>query len=210
MFVLKLTAFFGTLHLASAQSFQVAIEAYPQLSDFADLLSTNPTIATSLLSTSASAPKTLLVPNNNAFVAYQAKTGVAVGNTEKDLLQDTLNYQTLNGSYTAESFSEPKGVTIPTLLTGETYNNRSAGAALASAAAGQKDGQVVFVSALKGTSGFTVRQLNSDAALVRSGLGSDVRLETTEGVWDGGRFHIIDRYAAVSLTSASQAARACN
>lgn len=192
MLFLQLTAFFGTLHLASAQSFLVAIQSYPQLSQFAALLTTNPTIATGLLSVSASAPKTLLVPNNNAFLTYKASTGLEVASTEKGLLQDTLNYQTLNGSYTAQSFSEPKGVTIPTLLTGETYNNRSAGSALSSASAGQKDGQVVFVSAQKGTSGFTVRQLSSDGALVRSGLASDVSLTTTEGVWDGGRFHIID------------------
>ena len=204
MLLFKLSALIGTCTLLTqirAQSLLSAISTYPELTEFSSLLTSNPVLATSLLSSAASAPKTLLIPNNNAFLTYQTTTGVSLPTTlqnatSSSLFEQVLKYHTLNGSYAAASFAPEKGVTIPSLLTGETYNNRSSGSALNSASAGQKDGQVVFIASDTGSSTFTVRarQLGSEAAFVQSGLGRKVNLTATEGVWDGGLFHIVDGY----------------
>lgn len=186
MYSSKITAILSVLHLAQAQSFLAAISTYPQLSNFSSLLTTNPDVATGLLSFSASSPQTVLVPNDDAFLNYQAATGQEITSSATDLLQKVVQYHTLDGSYSAESFSPQEGVTIPTLLTDETYNNRSAGAALSSVgatgASGGKNGQVVFIAPQTGST-FTIRQLSSEGAFVQTGLAARVNLTAVDGVW---------------------------
>jgi uncharacterized surface protein with fasciclin (FAS1) repeats len=172
-----------SLPASQAQSLIQALSTYPELSRFSGLLSTNPTIAQGLISGSTSDPKTILIPNNNAFSSYQAKTGQEVIAAPADILVPLLQYHVLNGSYTTQSFTASPGVTVPTLLTGEKYNNRSAGAALSSpgVSGGARNGQVVFISPQA-----------SGPAYVQSGLASKVNLTAVDGTWDGGRFQIID------------------
>lgn len=183
MLTVRLALFASLSGLGHAQSLLQALSTYPELTQFSNLLSTNPSLASGLLS--ADAERTVLVPNNKAFAAYQQQTGQGLGAASAEVLRPFLQYHVLDGSYDASSFKPNRGVTIPTLLTGEVFNNRSAGAALSSFAASSGDddnnGQVVFAAP---------RQ--SGPVYVQSGLAQQVNLTTTNGTFEGGRFHIID------------------
>jgi Fasciclin domain len=182
--------------VAQAQSFLIAISAYPQLSNFTNLLMTNPGLASSLLSFSASTPQTVLVPDDNAFLSFQQSTGQSFSNQSQDYLQAVGQYHILNGNLTSQDFLHAEGITVPTGLTGPTYNNRTAGDALISSGAttGNHDGQVVFIAPNTTSTSFSARQLGSGGAYVQSGLGHQVNLTAIDGVWDGGAFQIVDGY----------------
>jgi hypothetical protein len=187
-------SYFG--FVTQAQSFLKAISAYPQLSDFTNLLTTNPGVASSLLSFSASAPQTVLVPDDNAFLSFQQSTGQPFSNQSQDYLQAVGQYHILNGNLTSQDFLHAEGITVSTGLTGPTYNNRTAGDALISSGAttGNHDGQVVFIAPNTTSTSFSARQLGSGGAYVQSGLGHQVNLTAVDGVWDGGVFQIVDGY----------------
>jgi uncharacterized surface protein with fasciclin (FAS1) repeats len=175
--------------IVQAQSFLSAISAYPQLSNFTSLLSTNPALASSLFSFSASAPQTVMVPDDNAFLSFRQATGQTVPNISQDNLQPMLQYHMLSGLFTQKSFAVPEGVTVPTGLTGPTYNNRTAGAALSSVGAttANQDGQVVFIAPNTSTS----------RLYVQSGGGRRVNLTAVDQVWEGGRFHSVDGFVTI-------------
>lgn len=190
------TAFFCIccISIAAAQSFITAIGAYPQLSNFATLYRNNSFLASKLLTGSPTNPQTVLIPNNTAFANYQLATGRSLLNLSVEELQTLLSYHVLVGGLTSTDFAQPAGITVPSLLVGEQYDNRTGGAALASvggtSASASHDGQVVFISAkVNSTGSFGSGQ---SQAVVRSGLGNTVNLTTVDGTWDGGRFHIID------------------
>jgi hypothetical protein len=182
--------------VAQAQSFLNAISTYPQLSNFTSLLTTNPGLASSLLSPSPSAPQTVLVPDNNAFLSFQTSTGQSFSNQSQDYLMAVGQYHILNGNLTSQDFLHAEGITVPTGLMGPTYDNRTAGDALLSSGAttGNHDGQVVFIAPNTTSASFSKRQLGSPAAYVQSGLGHQVNLTAIDGVWDGGAFQIVDGY----------------
>jgi hypothetical protein len=94
------------------------------------------------------------------------------------------------------TFSTRRGVTVPTGLSGPTYDNRTAGDALISSSAitGNNDGQVVLIAPNTTSTSFKAGQLTAPGAFVQSGLGHQVNLTTLDGTWDGGRFHIVDWY----------------
>jgi Fasciclin domain len=181
---------------AQALSFLEAISAYPQLSNFTNLLNSNAGLA-SLFHSSAAAPQTVLVPDNTAFQSYQKSTGQPFASQPYDYLQAAINYTLLNGNLQSQDFLHPAGITVPTGLTGPQYDNRTAGSALSSSGAstGNRDGQVVFIAPNTTSTSFGPRQLNSAGAYVQSGLGHQVNLTAVDGLWDGGMFQIIDGYA---------------
>lgn len=184
----------------SAQPFLKAISAYPQLSNFTGLLSSNPGLASGLLSFSASSPQTVLVPDDSAFQKYEQVTGKSISASPQEDLVPVVQYHSLAGLFTGDDFAAPAGITIPTGLTGPVYNNRSAGAALSSvgASTGNHDGQVVFIAPQNTSTSFTVRQLSSPGAFVQSGLAQQVNLTAIDGEWDGGKFHIVDGFVNIS------------
>ncbi|KAE9374020.1 FAS1 domain-containing protein [Stipitochalara longipes BDJ] len=179
-----------------ALSFVQAISAYPQLSNFTSLLNSNGGLAQPFYSFSYSAPQTVLVPDNNAFLAFQQSTGQSFASQPYDYIQSVINYQLLNGNLKSQDFLHPAGVSVPTGLTGPTYDNRTAGSALISSGAstGNHDGQVVFIAPNTTSTSFSPRQLGSTGAYVQSGLGHQVNLTAVDGVWDGGVFQIIDGF----------------
>jgi len=189
--------------VVQAQSFLTAISAYPQLSNFSNLLSNNPVLASSLLTFSALAPQTVLVPDNGAFLSFEQATGQTVPSLSQGLLQPLIQYHTLSGLFTSQNFTAPEGITVPTGLMGPTYDNRTAGAALSSVGAttGNQDGQVVFIAPNTTSTTLKVRQLGSPGAFVQSGLGHQVNLTAIDGHWDGGSFQIVDGFALLRLTS---------
>ncbi|PVH71119.1 FAS1 domain-containing protein [Cadophora sp. DSE1049] len=170
-----------------AQSFLSAISAYPQLSNFTNLLSTDPALASSLFSYSATAPQTVLVPDDNAFLSFRQATGQTFPSISQNNSLPVLQYHMLSGLFTQKSFADPDGLTAPTGLRGPTYNNRSAGAALSSlgATTANQDGQVVFIAPNASI---------SPDLYVQSGRGRRVNLTAIDQVWDGGRLHTVDGF----------------
>jgi len=198
-FSLGIRTIFWFSHFAfvvKAQSFLKAISAYPQLSNFTNLLTQNPSLASSLLSSSASTPQTVLVPDDDAFLSFLKSTGQSFSNQSQDYLLAVGQYHILNGNLTSQDFLHAEGITVPTGLTGPTYDNRTAGDALISSGAttGNHDGQVVFIAPNTTSTSFSTRQLDSGGAFVQSGLGHQVNLTAVDGVWDGGAFQIVDGF----------------
>ena len=179
-----------------ALSFVQAISLYPQLSNFTSLLNSNQGLVQLFSSFSSSAPQTVLVPDDNAFVAFQQSTGQSFASQSYDYIQNVINYQLLNGNLKSQDFSHPAGTTVPTGLTGPTFDNRTAGSSLISSGAstGNHDGQVVFIAPHTTPTSFKSRQLDSSIAYVQSGLGHQINLTAVDGVWDGGLFQIVDGY----------------
>jgi uncharacterized surface protein with fasciclin (FAS1) repeats len=176
--------------IAAGQSFLTAISAYPQLSNFTALIQNNTSLASTLLNGSASALQTVLVPNNTAFANYQSLTGTPISSLSSAELEPILSYHILVGQLTTPDFSQPQGLTAPSLLVGGQYDNRSAGAGLSSvggSTSASHDGQVVFISASAG-----LTNTSSPTSMVESGLGNTVNLTALDGTWDGGRFQMVD------------------
>jgi len=177
----------------NSQSFYVAISQYPQLSSFASFYQNNFPVAGQLLTNSLTEPQTVLVPNNDAFIRFERENGYSITALSSAELSSLMQYHILVGSLTAANFSGTRGFTAPSLLTGEQYNNRSAGSALSSSfpSGTNVNGQVVFIQS-RLQSGSPPAGLES--LEVRSGLSSSANLTALDGVWDGGRFQMIDRY----------------
>lgn len=197
----------------NSQTLLEAISEFPELSNFTDLMNNNPDLAGALLTSNASSltgQSTVLVPDNSAFTKLSALYNVSMGSLSTEQLEPYLSYHLLVGLVTSENFTAPEGVTIPTYLTGPTYNNRSAGEGLGSSGADGDlhNGQVVFFQAKSGSSSgngtkrFVLRQLQNPTVNAQGGLGhqivgiesgkcapqADCRTESHSGRWHvGGR-----------------------
>lgn len=175
----------GTLSLIShgyAQTLLQAISDFSQLSRFSQLMTNNPELAGALLTSNASTfggPSTILVPDNSAFDKVSVIYNVSMANLTVAQLEPYLQYHLLVGEVTTENFTSPRGVTVPTFLTGPQFNNRTAGAALGSSGASgdPRNGQVVFFqskpknSTSKRGQTFKIRQLQNPTVNAQGGLG---------------------------------------
>lgn len=169
---------------AASQSLLVAISQYPELSRFTELMTNNPGLAGALLtsnSSSLSGPSTVLVPDNSAFDKVSVLYNVSMSDLSVEELEPYLQYHLLAGEVLSNNFTAPAGITVPTYLTGPTYNNRSAGDALGSTGADGDvhNGQVVFFQAksggtVNGTKRFAVRQLQNPTVDAQGGLGHKI------------------------------------
>jgi uncharacterized surface protein with fasciclin (FAS1) repeats len=187
-----------------AQTLLEAISNITELSSFAAFYSANTALAERLYGNSNLWPITVLVPNNDAFATYQTQhNNISLTEVPADVLSALIQYHTLVSNLTSTNFTEDGGggVTIPTLMTDPPYNNRSVGPELASKFGGKEkaSGQVVFVKpgTASSPSRYTLmsRQNSASTSSIRSGLSSNVGLITRDddsGLWEGGRFHIID------------------
>ena len=83
-----------------AQSLLDVTALDPQLSDFSDLLLTNPDAAAGLLTNISSGrqKQTILVPSNGAFDRYRLRAGSSFSSLSSSDLGNVLNYHTLQGS----------------------------------------------------------------------------------------------------------------
>ena len=186
---------------AEAQSFLTAISQFPELSNFTTLMYDNPGLAGALLTSNATSLTqiTVLVPDNSAFDKLEAQLGAPIGSLTVEQLEPILQYLVMVGEWTTNNFTVQNGTTVPTLLTGPLYNNRSAGAALGSSGASNDphNGQVVFVEAINSgsspTKRFALRQLAPPIATVQGGLGHQINMTAVDGYWDGGVFQIVDK-----------------
>jgi hypothetical protein len=186
----------------SAQSFYTAISQYPQLSNFTLFYQNNFPLASLLLTPSSTEPHTVLIPNNDAFTNYEHKHGYSVTYLSATELESLIRYHVLIGSLTSTNFSAPRGLTAPSLLVDQQYNNRSAGVGLSSSFGNATgvNGQVVFISGPHPHSNkFLVRKSGTQSLKVHTGLSSDANLTALDGIWDGGRFQEIDQYVSIFL-----------
>ncbi|KIW90082.1 uncharacterized protein Z519_09513 [Cladophialophora bantiana CBS 173.52] len=190
-----------------AQSFLTAISQFPELSNFTTLMYDNPGLAGALLTSNATSLTqiTVLVPDNSAFDKLEAQLGAPVGSLTVEQLEPILQYLVLVGEWTTDNFIVQNGTTVPTLLNGPMYNNRSAGPALGSSGAPNDphNGQVVFIQASNSnptsSKRFIVRQLPQPTATVQGGLGQQINLTAIDGYWDGGVFQIVDQFLDLPL-----------
>src|SRR5438045_3324912 len=97
------------LSCASAQSFYAAISNYPQLSNFTVFYQNNFHLASLLLTNLPANPRTVLVPNNNAFTNYEREHGYSVTALSEPELESLIRYHVLIGSLTSTNFSRPRG-----------------------------------------------------------------------------------------------------
>ncbi|KAH6695979.1 hypothetical protein BKA61DRAFT_623658 [Leptodontidium sp. MPI-SDFR-AT-0119] len=183
---------------AGAQSFYAAISQISQLSNFTSFFENNFPLASQLLTNSSTEPHTILVPNDNAFAKYESDNGYSITALSATELTSLIQYHVLVGRLSSANFSASRGLTAPSLLVGEQYNNRSAGTALSAnfSNPASANGQVVFIqSGLQSSSKkFRVRGAGLQSLEVRSGLSSDANLTALDGIWDGGMFQMIDRF----------------
>jgi len=163
------------------------------------LIKSNPTVASSFLSASALSPQTVLVPEDNAFLSFQKSTGQSFFDASRNYQIPTIQYHILNGNYSTQDFQRQEGITIPTALTDELYNNRTGGDEMRSSSAktGNTDGQVVFIAPDSASTTLQVRQVASPGAYAQSGLGNQVNLTSVSGVWDGGSFYTVNGYVCL-------------
>ena len=169
-----------------------AISVYPQLSNFTAFYQNNIEVANLLLTNSSTEPRTILIPNNDAFANFELQHGVSIWSLSAADLEALLQYHILVGKLTAANFSQPSGLTVPSLLTGQQYDNRSAGPELSSSFGNTEhaNGQVVYISSAgqSGSRKLAFRQSGTSGLQVRSGLGAEADLTPLDGVWDGGMF----------------------
>lgn len=127
-------------------------------------------------------PLTELVPSDSAFANYKRDNGVAITSLNATELLPIVQYHVLVGMLDQANLSPPQGVTVPTLLNAEQYNNRTPGALFNSEyGADRGSGQVVVInSSGSGTSSarrFTVRRSSgASVAPVRSGMDATVNM----------------------------------
>ncbi|KAF8242776.1 FAS1 domain-containing protein [Wilcoxina mikolae CBS 423.85] len=181
-----------------SQPLMVATQNRVDLSRFRQLVLNNPGPSRVLITQTQDPPsqqRTLLIPNNAAFAAYEAKYGRPVESTPQTILSALLAYHTLNGPLTDIQLSQPGGLSAPSSLIDTTYNQRIPALQMP----GPKDGQVVLLTQVAGLGRFSKRgQMNPLYA--QSGLGDQVGVETTGYDWDGGRWHVVDGFLTLPIT----------
>ena len=181
----------------SAQSFLQAIDAYPKLSSFHQLLLANSTLAGGLLSNGSisaangtnSTLHTILVPSNDAFTNYQKAYGHPIDRLSSSDLGNVIQYHSLQGALSSSDLQRPRGLVANTALTAPTYDNRELGSN------GAQLPQVVYIAPPSTNGTVVVRQIrgtNAADRLVKSGLGSTVNVDFVNGRFDGGVFQIVD------------------
>ncbi|KAI4137261.1 MAG: hypothetical protein LQ341_005221 [Variospora aurantia] len=181
-----------------AQSLLDATAPYSQLSDFNDLLSSNPDIAASLLTniSSSSQQQTILVPSNDAFSDYRQRNGASVGSLSSSDVGNILNYHTLQGALSSSDIQQPGGLVSNTALTDPNYVDREV------LTGGERLSQVVYISSTETATGVRImaRQRNVLSSTdVQSGEGNLIELEPTPANWSGGVFYVVNGFLTLPV-----------
>lgn len=179
-------------------SLVTALRPFPQASDFSSFITLNPEALTSLLPNDTTGGVTLLVPSNTAFSTYQTKYGVSLASISQDQVRTVLQYHVLVAPLNSTDFKQAtNGLTVPTFLTDQQYNNRSAGPALLAEFGKNANGQVLYFSKdpISSSSKVRVRVRQSqsgDTTNVRAGVSEVTTLDVIDGKWEGGTFQIVN------------------
>lgn len=188
-----------------AQSFTEAISGYPALSSFKALLRENPSLAPLLTSAApgnSSQNYTILVPSNDAFIAYRKENDAEISSLPLADLKAALKYHILEEELPSAQImtAPPSRLVIPTKLTDEKYNNRTAGAQLEEGAGNDNaDGQVVILN-VRTKKGKSKRDEDKEITVL-SGLHDETKMTVLDGVWDHGVFQMVDKYATTIISN---------
>jgi len=156
-----------------------ALAQYPSLSSLRQLVNQQPSLVNALFGNNKNF--TLLAPSNEAFSTYASSHDRSLTNAGPDLLKNTLSYHILAGGLTYSNFDSALGITVPTLLTGELYNNRSSGVSLAANFGPGANGQVVLI------------QKHSDGYVQVQASSLIVNLTSLDKQWTGGYIQMVDK-----------------
>ncbi|WEW58637.1 hypothetical protein PRK78_004105 [Emydomyces testavorans] len=183
--------------ISVAQSLTEAIAGYPPLSDFNSLLRQTPNLAPLLTSPSqgnSSQNYTVLVPSNKAFDDYRAKYGADITGLPVPDLQAIIKYHILEQALPSAELltAPPPRLVVPTELTAEQYNNRSAGADIQTAVKNENANGQVVIFKVQSQKGGSKRQ-NKDIS-VSSGLYDSSKITILDGTWSHGIFQMIDSF----------------
>ncbi|KAK0648150.1 FAS1 domain-containing protein [Cercophora newfieldiana] len=173
-----LAGFIPRVFSDTASDLSAALAQYPSLSNLRQLVNQQPTVINTLFGNNKNF--TLLAPSNEAFSSFASSHDRSLPSAEPDLLKNTLSYHILAGGLTYSNFDGPRGITVPTLLTGELYNNRSSGVSLAANFGPGANGQVVLIQ--KQSDGYVQVQ----ASLLQ------VNLTALDKQWSGGYIQMVD------------------
>jgi uncharacterized surface protein with fasciclin (FAS1) repeats len=172
----------GTLQ----DSLSSALANYPGLSTFRGLLTSNTTLLSAILPSNVG-KVTVLIPDNDAFSAFTAKRG-PLSSIPPDQLLAILKYHFMVSELTSSNFTVAGGITIPTFLEDQQFNNRSESADLVAQFGANANGQVVYASASPiNPAKIRVRD-GSTSVELRGGLAQGGDLNALDGTWAGGVF----------------------
>ncbi|KAF4333401.1 transforming growth factor-beta-induced ig-h3 [Fusarium beomiforme] len=188
-----------------------AIADYNSLSLFRSLLSAAPQVLTETLS-SKDTNVTVLVPTNDAIKGYLKASGISdVTELNQTTLQTFFSYHIMVASLSSTDFDESRGLSVPTLLKSESFNNRTAGPQIQSQFGDNADGQVIFASRVQkgkradgNASGPTVN--------LRAGEEQNIKMTAVDGSWgakNASRFQIVDKVLLPPI-SCSNTVKAAN
>ncbi|KAF7553714.1 hypothetical protein G7Z17_g3465 [Cylindrodendrum hubeiense] len=185
----RLAANVALLGLASAQTtepqdgLEVALLNYPDLSLFRSLLGQAPESLENVLSDDTN-NITVLVPTNEAINAYLTASGLSnITELKSDDIETFFSYQILAVSLKGADFDDPNGMTVPTLLQGDKFNNRSAGPMLEQQYGERATGQVVFATHKDKSARRVKRQDAGPVVNIRAGLAQDVGMTAVDVKW---------------------------
>jgi uncharacterized surface protein with fasciclin (FAS1) repeats len=185
----SITAFFCLAAFASgasanpASDLSAALADFPSLASLKSLVDQRPSVFNDLLS--GHQRVTVLAPSDDALAKYSSTIGQPLSQASSVDLNNILSYHILGAELTSANFSAARGITIPTLLQGELYNNRSAGADLTQTFGADANGQVVYVQA----------QQHEDAVfnLQAGGDANAGNLLALDKAWSGGYLHMVNQ-----------------
>lgn len=163
----------------TASDLTAALASDPSLSFMQQLVVQHPTLINDLVKDNTAV--TIFVPNNDALQAHTATAGRPLTDTPAALLASILAYHVVAAGLVSASFNSAKGITAPTLLTGEVYNNRTATPELVAAYGTSADGQVVYAE--KDDGGYTLQ----------GGQAERINLTVVDRQWRRGYIQIVDR-----------------
>ncbi|KAK7419048.1 hypothetical protein QQX98_003550 [Neonectria punicea] len=172
-----------------------AISDYPDLSLFRSLLLSSPDGLTTALAKKTT-NITVLIPTDDAITKYLSTSGVSnLTDLNAEDVQTFFQYHTMAASLKAADFESPRGMTVPTLLQEEKFNNRSAGPVMQQQFGAQAEGQVLVASAQNSSSSKAKRQSSGPTVDLRAGLAQDAEMTAVDGSWgpkDANSFQIVD------------------
>ncbi|KAF9774424.1 hypothetical protein IL306_007583 [Fusarium sp. DS 682] len=187
------------LSLANAQDLAEnlagAVADYDSTSLFRSLLNVAPQALTETLS-SQDTNVTVLVPTDDAIQSYLKASGISnVTELNQTSLQVFFSYHIMAASLSSADFDESRGLSVPTLLKSEAFNNRTAGPQIQSQFGSDADGQVVF--AKRERKGKRADGAVSGAIVnLRAGEEQNIKMTAVDGSWgakNASRFQIVDK-----------------
>jgi len=185
----------------SIEQLSDAIEKFPELFLFRSLLAKAPSDV-DIAFDGKEKGITVLVPTNDAIGSYLVDQNVTtLDDVGPEELKAILEYHVMDAPLKGDDFDGPRGIVIPTRLTDEKFNNRSAGELLRDKFGDSGLGQVLFALKEK-TSMRTLRSrqelgtLTGPLVKIRAGLKQDVKMTAVDGTWGPEKlntFQVVDK-----------------